>query len=116
MDTRNKTTPDNGLEQNNMPPLSERLALVRAYQQQALARPDPLAANLGMIGGDMMSFAHVLAYQLQTQLAQGAVSEETRRRFAADMELYLRVVRQSDRLTQIERQLGAATANRAQAP
>lgn len=51
---------------------------MRAYQQQALARADPLAANLGTIVGDLMSFAHGLALLVQTQLTQGAVSEERR--------------------------------------
>jgi hypothetical protein len=90
------------------------MALVRAYQQQALARPNPLAANLGIVAADVMSFAHALAHQAQTELTQGAVSEETRRSFVANLELYLKVVRQSDRLVQIERQLGAAAADQAQ--
>ena len=116
MDATNQTTPDNGSARDSSPTLSERMALVRAYQQQAMARPDPLAANLGTIAGDLMSFAHALSSLVQPQLAQGAVSEETRRRFVANMELYLKVVRQSDRLVQIERQLGAASLDRSQDP
>jgi hypothetical protein len=116
MDATNKTTPDNGTARDSAPTLSERMTLVRAYQQQAMARPDPLAANLGTIAGDLMSFAHALGPLVQSQLAQGAVSEETRRQFVANMELYLKVVRQTDRLAQIERQLGAASPDRSQAP
>jgi hypothetical protein len=111
METTNKTTSDSGPASDRAPTWSERMALVHAYQQQAMARPDPLAANLGTITADLMSFAHALASQTQTQLAQGTVSEETRRQFVANMELYLKVVRQSDRLVQIERQLGAASAD-----
>ena len=111
MDATNKAT-----EQPREPTLSERLALVHAYQQQALARPDPLAANLGTIAGDLLNYAHRLACQAQAQLAQGAVSEETDRRFVSHLELFLKVVRQSDRLAQIERQLGAASADRPPVP
>ena len=116
MDATNKATTDNGAAPDRAPTWSERMALVRAYQQQALARPNPLAANLGIVAADVMSFAHALAHQAQTQLAQGTISEETRRRFVAQMELYLKVVRQSDRLAQIERQLGADAPDRSQAP
>jgi hypothetical protein len=116
MDATEQTTPNNGSTRDSSPTLSERMALVRAYQQQAMARPDPLAANLGTIAGDLMSFAHALTSLVQPQLLQGAVSEETRRRFVANLELYLKVVRQSDRLAQIERQLGAASTDRLQVP
>ena len=116
MNATNQTTSDHPSASDRAPTLSERMALVRAYQLQAMARPDPLAANLGMIAGDVMSFAHALASQAQTQLAQATISDETRRRFAANMELYLKLVRQSDRLMQLERQLSAAAADKAQAP
>lgn len=116
MEAMNKTTSDSGPASERTPTWSERMALVRAYQQQALARPDPLAANLGTIAGDVMSFAHALAHLTQTQLAQGTVSEEARRQFVANMELYLKVVRQSDRLVQLERQFGAASADKSPAP
>jgi hypothetical protein len=81
------------------------LALVRAFQAQAARRPDPLAANLGVISGDLMGFAHALAAAVQADLAQGATSAKGHRRFVQDAEVYLKVVRQIDRLAQLERQL-----------
>lgn len=114
METTNKTTQDSGSAQDSAPTLHERMELARAYQKQARARPASLAANLGTIAGDLMSIAHALALQVQTQLVQPAASEETRRRSFASMELYLKVVRQSDRLVQIERQLGSTSSNRPQ--
>ncbi len=116
MNAMNPTRTDSEPAAERGPTWSQRLALVRAYQLQAMARPDPLAANLGTITADLMSFAHALAFQVQTQLAQGTVAEEARRQFAAHMELYLKMLRQSDRLVQLERQLGAAAAEPAPAP
>ncbi|HEY7157426.1 MAG TPA: hypothetical protein VH575_25960 [Gemmataceae bacterium] len=116
MNVTEQTTLDNGSTRDSSPTQSERLARVHAYQQQAMARPDPLAANLGTIAGDLMRIAHALTSLVQPQLLQGAVSEATRRRFVANLEFYLKVVRQSDRLAQIERQLGAVSADRSQVP
>jgi hypothetical protein len=116
MDATKQTTPDNGSTRDSSPTLSERMALVRAYQQQAMTRPDPLAANLGTIAGDLMRIAHALTPLVQPQMLQGTDSEATRRRVVANLELYLKVVRQSDRLAQIERQLGAASTDTSQVP
>jgi hypothetical protein len=80
------------------------MALVGALQAQALRRPDPLAANLGVIAGDLMGFAHGLAAAAQAGLADGAASAEARRSFLHNLEVYLKVVRQIDRLAQLERQ------------
>jgi hypothetical protein len=103
---------DNDPAQDSAPTLSERLALVHSLQRQALAQSDPLAANLRMIEGDLMGIAHRVADQMQRQLPEGAISEETRRRFVHDMELYLKVVRQADRLAQLERQRGSASGDK----
>ena len=89
----------------------QRLALVQAYQTEALARKDALAANLGVIAGDVMGFAHALAATVQASLARGLAAQETRTAALADTELYLKMVRQIDRLAQLERQC-AAPANK----
>jgi hypothetical protein len=114
MEATNKTTQGSESAQDSAPTLHQRMQLAHAYQKQAMARPHPLAANLGTIAGDLMSMAHVMAPDLQTQLAQPAGSEETRRRSLASLELYLKVVRQSDRLVQLERQLGSTSSDRPQ--
>ena len=110
MNETNTPPPNNGSARDTSPTLGERRALVRTYQRQAMARPDPLAANLGVIAGDLMNISHALAMGLQIQLGQEEISAEKRRRFESNMELCLKVVRQFDRLAQIERQLGAASS------
>jgi hypothetical protein len=79
------------------------MALVRAFQAEALARTDLLAANLGVLSGDLMGFAHQLAVAVQANLAQGATSAAGRKRLFQDTEVYLKIVRQIDRLAQLER-------------
>jgi hypothetical protein len=104
-DTSNKA-PATGTTPGDAPPtLDQRLALVRAFQAQAMRRQDPRAANLGIISADLMGFAHGLAATVQANLAQRPASAEGRQRFIQDAEVYLKVVRQVNRLAQIERQL-----------
>src|SRR4051794_31243939 len=86
------------------PSRQQRLALVRALQAQALRQEDALAANLGVLSADLMGFAHALAATVQAGLAEGAASAEGRQRFGQDAELYLKFIRQIDRLAQLERQ------------
>ena len=49
METSNKPTTDPRSAQDQAPTLRARMGLVRAYQLQAMARSDPLAANLGTL-------------------------------------------------------------------
>src|SRR5579871_5985466 len=86
------------------PSREQRLALVRALQAKALRQEDPLAANLGVLSADLMGFAHALAATVQASLAEGTASAEGRQCFAQDAELYLKFVRQIDRLAQLARQ------------
>lgn len=77
------------------PTLEERRALVRAHQEQAVARvkEDALGANSGVLTGDLMDIAHGMGPQLQDQLAQGAFAGENARAFARSLESHLKVVR-----------------------
>jgi hypothetical protein len=70
-----------------------------------MRRQDPLAANLGVITADLMGFAHALAAAVQGALAREPASAEARRRLGQDAEVYLKLVRQADRLVQLDRQL-----------
>ncbi|MFL5338728.1 MAG: hypothetical protein ACJ8F7_01060 [Gemmataceae bacterium] len=83
-------------------PGPDRLALVQAYRVQALERPDPLAANLGMMAGDLF----VLTHALGTRLA-AAPDPAAARGFGRDVEMYLKITRQIDRLAQLERRAPA---------
>jgi hypothetical protein len=116
MISTNESTQVNGSAQESALNLFDRMKLARTYQKQALERPDPLAANLGVITGDLMGLAHGLGHQVQTQMMQGAAFEDKQRLLFANMDLLLKIVRQVDRLAQIERQLGAPPADKSAAP
>jgi hypothetical protein len=81
------------------PAMADRLRLVGRLQAQALDRDDPLAANVGVIAGDVAMFVHHWADRARARIAGpgGAappVSEET--------EMILKMVRQYDRLVHLE--------------
>ena len=89
------------------PTRDQRLGLVRAFQAQAMLRRDPLAANLVRLTGRP-------EFRLQAALGQGPTSPEAHKRFVHDAEMYLKFVRQIDRLAQIERQLSPPTRGEGQ--
>ncbi len=89
------------------PTEQERLDLIRSFQTQALTQPDPLAANLQLLSGDLMLFAHRSRQMLEASLegtGDGAVQME---QFTRQAELHLKFVRQIDRLAQLTRQTSA---------
>jgi len=86
----------------------DRLGLIRALQEQALRRADPLAANLEVISGDLMLFAYRIRESVEANLAASLASADRCEQFTKQAEMYLRFVRQIDRLAQIERQLARA--------
>ena len=89
------------------PTEEERLDLIRSFQAQALAQPDPLAANLQLLSGDLMLFAHRVRQMLEASL-QGAGNGAARQeQFARQAELHLKFVRQIDRLARLTRQPSA---------
>ena len=72
-----------GLEQrtapNSSPPApaetelpldGERLDLIRRFQREALARPNPLAANLAMINSDLMKLCQRLSKSMEKSVAK----------------------------------------------
>ncbi len=106
MDDDTTRAPDNGAKQGAMAlTRDQRMGLVRRYQALALQRQDPLAANLGILSADLMGFAHGLAARVQADLARELPDPEGQQSFQRDAELYLKFLRQIDRLAQIERQL-----------
>ena len=89
------------------PTEEERLELIHSFQTQALAQPDPLTANLQLLSGDLMLFAHRVRQMLEASLqgaGNGAVQQE---QFARQAELHLKFVRQIDRLARLTRQPSA---------
>ncbi|HZY86922.1 MAG TPA: hypothetical protein VFE78_18960 [Gemmataceae bacterium] len=83
------------------PTIEQRLALVRAYQAEALRRRDPLAASLGVLTADLLALAGGLAEVVREGLARGPAAG--RHQLRQDAELYLKFARQIDRLAQMER-------------
>jgi hypothetical protein len=83
-------------------PPDERLELIRSFQTQALQRADPLAANLAVLNADLMQFAYRLRQSMEQSLSG---SQADYAELARQTELYLRCVRQVDRLAHIDRQL-----------
>jgi len=81
------------------PTMADRLRLVGRLQAQALDRPDPLAANVGVLAGDVALVAHHLADRAQAGLT-GRGGDAPPSGEAA--ETFLKVVRQFDRLAQLE--------------
>jgi hypothetical protein len=78
---------------------------VRAYHAEALRRPDPLSANLGVLAADLLGLAHGLGELVREGLERGPGAG--RQRLSRDAELYLKFVRQIDRLARMERRPNA---------
>jgi hypothetical protein len=70
-----------------------------------------LAWSIGLMG-----LAHGLGHQVQTQMMQGAALEDKQKQLFSNMDMLLKIVRQFDRLAQIERQLGAPPPDKSAAP
>jgi hypothetical protein len=87
------------------PTEAERLELIRSFQAQALAQPDPLAANLQLLSGDLMLFAHRSRQMLEAGSVGAGSGVAQQEQFTRQAELHLKFVRQIDRLAQITRQL-----------
>jgi hypothetical protein len=83
----------------------QRQALVQALQTQALLRADPLAANLGVLTGDLMALAHDMASSLRNGLVPPSESGQSPPSSLGSTDPFLKVLRQLDRLLHIERQL-----------
>jgi hypothetical protein len=87
------------------PTEEERLALIHSLQAQALAQPDPLTANLQVLSGDLMLFAHRSRQMLEAGSVGAGSGVAQQEQFTRQAELHLKFVRQIDRLAQITRQL-----------
>jgi hypothetical protein len=97
-------------DRSSLAPVTERRAQrIHELLEEALQSSDPLAANLGVMNADLVEFAHrlrngMLAATDGSRLIMG-------RREAQNLELYLRVVRQAERLARVQ-QTRRARGNR----
>jgi hypothetical protein len=101
------TDPLVGLKETAPP--DDRLALIRAFQAQAMTQANPLAANLAVINGDLMRMVYRLWQALDESLTASPTDFP---QFAQQAELLLRFVRQVDRLAQLDRQFAQAAEPR----
>jgi hypothetical protein len=87
------------------PTQDARIALLQKFRIEAVQRPDALAANLAVINADLMTLAHGLERKIEKHLLATERSAELHPRVLRETTIYLAVVRQIDRLTQIDGQL-----------
>ena len=87
----------------------KRLQRIEQLQSQALANPDPLAANLGAANGALMRIGFRLEEALEGALAKVPSPTERFDRLVPAIETYLKVMRQVDRFSQLEQRLSAGS-------
>ena len=98
---------EKGHDRPTGPTREDRTRLAEAYQARALRRPDLLAANLGVLAGDLLLLAHAVGDRARASAA-GAAAPGGGPRLAPTAELFLRLVRQIDRLAHLEHQMTLA--------
>ena len=87
-----------------------RSELIEKFREQALQKPILFAANLAVINCDLMVFAQGNAESVSPPPQEGA--PEASKRFEHQANLHLRLVREINRLAQMDQQL----ANRGKSP
>jgi hypothetical protein len=80
-----------------------RLRRIEDLLREALARPDPLDASIGAVCADLLAFAYRLKQAMDAKAAAGQTPKGPRAA-NAELEAYLKVLRQLDRLVQLQRQ------------
>ena len=89
--------------------MDQRLALVRKLQSKAAARSDPLAANLGIITADVTMVAHTIGAAMQECLTEAKSATAALEQNERKLDLYLKCVRQLDRMARIDREITTPT-------
>ena len=74
------------------------------YRRQALRKPDSLAANLAMVNCDLMLLAGGVAESVNQWLSRSEATPESFQQFERRVNLQLRVTRQIQTFTQLDRQ------------
>jgi hypothetical protein len=82
-----------------------RLERVDQYQNEALMRPDPLAATLGSTNSGVMEIALRLERGIIKRLDAAPDAVEAAKRIEPTLNMFLRLTRQIDRNASLERQL-----------
>jgi hypothetical protein len=103
-DPANPTDPTPALTAGPTP--DQRTALVRAYQARCFRRvhADPLGANLGIMNASLIELGNDLTDHVRAYLAEAGPAAMGDPQFARGLDMVLKVMRQSDRFSQLERQ------------
>jgi hypothetical protein len=82
------------------------------YLNDALSKPDPFEANLGIVNADLMQIAHRLQQVLNEAMQQPPETLAEMAEFMPGLDGYLRVVKQVDRFSQLALKLQAGKDER----
>lgn len=88
--------------QPSLQSIKARLDRISDYQASALAKEDPLQANLGSINSGLMGIAVQMDVVIQRMWSGKTESIERIQKTLPALDAYLRVARQIDRYAQIE--------------
>lgn len=80
----------------------ERRRRILDYQQQSLADPDPLRANLAFETGNIMHMAQRMAEEIESALAEARAGLPVIGIVGREFGTYLQLTRQMDRFAQLE--------------
>ena len=86
---------------------SRRLERIRDYQQQSLANPDPLLANLGAANSDMMQVSYRLRQILDVALARSAGAPDDLPGLLPGVNAFSQLTRQIHRFCDLSHRLSA---------
>jgi hypothetical protein len=79
-----------------------RLKRVRAYEKYSIARQDSLSSCLGIINAGLMDLAFRYQDSIGKPLTNGTATLADLRQLSSAMDCYLRIVRQTDRFSQMD--------------
>jgi hypothetical protein len=89
--------------------MDQRMKMVRKFQAKAVARSDPLAANLGVILSDLMLIAHIEAVNMQETIAEATTAGKPVPQDERKTDTYLKFARQIERMARVDRELAPPT-------
>jgi hypothetical protein len=99
-------------QENSAPQLTldekQRQELIYKLQKDGMEQADPLIANLQILTAEVIQVAYLVRDAITGRLSNEPMSEQRFPQIAPRAELFLKCVRQVDRLAQIKRQSNAS--------
>lgn len=87
--------------------VDRRLQRIRDYLDEALAKDNALAANLGAAASDLMLLGYQLKQAIDAALAEAPVALDRFEQLLPAIDYYLRINKQVDRMTQLDLRLAS---------